>query len=397
MIKFEDTEHAQKGPAQLLDILLGAEVSSARIEAALDADPVVADLWRSEAAVTEAASSIGLEDVRISEHDLLLRVASNGAAGIDARAVEDALDVLRFLRAPGDALHDPEGVAERIARLSRRAGSGPGEAGEAMILSPAEARESFAFCRGRAPIFEAVMAARHYALLTDRASPVAERMIFVAAEQAARAGQGVVRAHQEDVLRGLGGRISARWVALPSIALTSRSFRIWSPSGARGLRNILEAIGDHQSREIGRLITVRAWVGRMREAGQGRHGRSRLRDAAFAFGSEPVLTSARLADLIGVTQRGAINLLDQLVQGNLVHEITRRRAARIWSTPMLAERLAGRAPARQTVAEPERKPGSRAQDLAEVDIDAAMAEFDKTMNEADAILERVSNWRKNAP
>lgn len=380
-------------PQTLLLDLLAAEVASARIEAALDADPVLAVLWRSEAAIVEAAASIGLEDVRISEHDLLLRVASNGASGVEARAVEDALDVLKFLRAPGDARRDPIDLCDRIWLLSRRGDQGAVEAGESLTLSDAEAVQVFDGCDGRAPVLEALMAARHYALLTERASPVAERMVFVAAEQLSRdraggAGRG---SGETDILRGLGGRISARWVALPASALSHGRFHIWSPSGARGVRNILSGIAAHQQRELGSLIKARAWIEKMREIGEGRHGRSRLGDAARSFGEEPVQTSGRLSKLLGITQRGAINLLDALVGEGMVKEITHRRAARIWATPSLADRLAGM-PVRRAGAETPVQPGPQRDPLRDPhDDQAALEDFDQIMGEADAILSRLTS------
>lgn len=83
------------------DLVLAAEVRASRIEGHLAADPVIAAQWRSEAAVAEAAASIGLEDLRLSETDLLVRVSENPETHADVRAIEDALSVLRFLRAPG--------------------------------------------------------------------------------------------------------------------------------------------------------------------------------------------------------------------------------------------------------------------------------------------------------
>lgn len=393
------TEDPQGRSLRSFEGLIGAEVASARIEAALLQDPLVASLWRAEAAITEAAASIGLEDIRISEHDLLLRVASNGTAEVEARAAEDALDVLRFLRAPGDALRDPVEMTDRIARLARRGDQDTAEAGEAIILSPAEAQVVFSFCRGRSPILEAILAAGHYACLTERASPVAERMIFVAAEQAARAKAGGASrmTHQADVLRGLGGRIDAGWIAMPASALSSGRFRIWSPAGLKGVRDLLDAISAFQTREVGRLITTREWVRKMGEIGEGQHGRSRIGDAARAFALEPVLTSARLAEVLGVTQRGALNLIDRLVDAGLIRELTHRRAARIWATPMLAEKLGGFAVANSNdrwlgERRARRQEALRAEP-AEVDFGAAMEDFDKTMNEADAILERLATRR----
>ncbi|MCE6967002.1 hypothetical protein [Cereibacter sphaeroides] len=384
------------------DLLLGTEIRAARIEGLLRADPVVAAQWRAEAAIAEAVASIGLDDVQLSEADLLVRIAESRAQGADAPAVEDALAVLRFLRAPGDPLGDPVGVLSRIARLARR----DTDADE----TPAPAEELvdvFAGVRGRAPVLEALRAAADYAWRTGRLSPVAERMVFVAAEGAARcAGPGRARGSRaDDPLRGLGGRIDADWIALPSLALTRGRFRSWSPGNARGARDIVEGIAVVLDQEIGRVIAIRSWQEAVKRAGEGRHGRSRLLDAGRAFGLEPVMTAAILASRLGMTPRGATNVLVELEGRGLVQEITMRRAARIWATPGLAAKLAGarttgtRARARLdgekppvALGEGEAPAGGLRQrhlkEETEASVQRALAEFDRSLAEVDEILAR---------
>ncbi len=386
------------------DLALGAEVAAARIEAALQMDPAIAAQWRAETGVAEAVASVGLEDVRVSEPDLLIRISENSGMGIEARATEDALAVLRFIRAPGDVAGHPGEVLDRIGRLSMR------RDGDSDAVPGAELADVFDPCTGRAPIIEAMRVAADYAWRTDRRSPVAERMVFMAAEHASRAINRRHGAIGEDTLRGLGGRFDADWVCAPSLALSRLHFRIWSPSNPGMLRDLLEGIDHVLSHGLGRIIALRRWKQTLDEVSRGRHGRSRLADAGEAFGIEPLMTSRLLADRLGVTQRGAINLLDGLVAAGLVVEVTRRRAARSWATPGLAQILspAGR-PQRGSVqtAMPPARPGEErapeesaglaatgpvaVRNLREegrAAIDQALADFDRVFEEVDAILGR---------
>lgn len=386
--------------ATAFDLLLSAEVSAARVEGLLRADTVLAAQWRAEAAVAEAVASIGLEDVRLAEGDLLARIADSRAQGVDAPAVEDALAVLRFLRAPGDPLAEPVGVLDRIDRLARR--DQPAEE----RLSADDLRSVFAGCIGRAPLLEALRASALYGALTLRRSPVSERMVFVAADHAARRiGPGRAGGSTSgDPLRGLGGRVAADWIALPSLALTRGRFSIWSPGSAEGARRIVEGLRAGFEFELGKVIGIRSWQERLRAAGQGRHGRSRLADAGQAFGLEPVMTARVLAARIGVTPRGALNLLGELEGRGLVREITLRRAARIWATPGLAEKLAGARSARSQPrpridgGKPALAPEFLARDLGprplreegQEAVRRALAEFDRVLSEVDGILAKRS-------
>lgn len=398
---------ATGGSTPLFDLILGAEIMAARIEAALDADPVIAAHWRAEAAIAEAVASIGLEDVRISEPDLLVRIADSRSAGTDSRAAEDALSVLRFLRAPGDPGTEPKAVLDRISDLSRREDMAAWNPDEGLNLSEDEAASIFSHCEGRMPLIEALRAAALYGAISERMSPVGERLVFVAAEHLSRqraAARPASLSDNDDVLHGLGGRISARWIGLPSIGLASGQFRIWSPLNPKGARDILDGINASLIRDIGRLGRLRDWQRRGREAGAGRHGRSRLPDAIAMIGIEPVITSGLLSQKLGITQRGAINLIDDLVALGLLREMTRRRAARIWTTPELAARLGARAerqvqrprPPRITIA-----PGSHSDDThpapvarnlreeGEASMRRAMSEFDEALAEASSILARI--------
>lgn len=102
-----------------------------------------------------------------------------------------------------------------------------------------------------------------------------------------------------------------------------------------GLARLFEA-------ETGRFALARDWLQRGHEAARDKGGRSRLADAAQAFSTAPVQSSALLAGTIGVSVRTALTLLDELVALGLLREITGRRTARLWAVPGLGARLASR-------------------------------------------------------
>lgn len=333
---------SETGPREqgAFDGLIGAELSSAHIEKTLAQNHVMETLWRAEAAIAEAAASVALEDQRLSEHDLLL-CASGGAVGLKSRAVKRVDNVLRFLRAPGDALRDPLAVLTRIEGLAREDGLSSGKLEGAMNLTLDDAQMVFSFCRGRSPILEAMLATAHYASLTERANPVAERMVFVAAEQASR-----VTIREKLAGAGAGARpavrqIDADWIVLPASALSSARLRSWSPEGGEGARDLMDAITAFQSREADRLAATRTWVRQMEEEGLDGCGGSHIADAARVIATEPVFTTASLADRLSITQRGASSIIDQLEDSGLLVDVNWQRGPRIWATPMLADRLDG--------------------------------------------------------
>ena len=372
--------------------LLGIEVLAARIEAFGRADPDAGNLWRSEMAVAEAVASVALEGRRVSEADLLPRVAGGGISRGDPVAGELALGLIRALKAPGDPIARP---AETLARLERRAGGLAGAergaaAGEDSLASGAFDAALAALRPQDPPILAALRVSGAYARSSGRANPMVERALFMAVEGARRRatpGPGGVVAFEEDPMRGLSGRVDADWVATPALALSVGRYRPWSPGTASGLADLIEGLGTVPGMEIGRIGRAREWLRRARACGEGRHGRSRLGDAAQAFASAPCLTSGLLAERIGVTPRGATNLIDALVEQGLLREITRRRTARIWSVPGLAERLAVR-PRRPA-------PGLGAAQGREADprsgreaMTRALADMDTALGRADALLGR---------
>ncbi|WP_411839563.1 hypothetical protein [Paracoccus sp. ME4] len=396
---------------EIFDLALGAEVRAARIEAALDADPRLGQQWRAEVGIAEAVCSVGLEDVRISAPGLLQRIVRNRIGELDTSAAENALAILRFIRSPFSGQGGGAGCMERVMRFCPSPGSG-----EAPWPGPEELAGVFEHCRGRAPILEALRASGTFGLMTERRSPVAERLVFMAAEHLSRSKSAqAVGPRRDDPLRGLGGRYDASWIIPPALSLIADGFRIWSPVGHA--RALIEGIDRQLGREIGRIGTVRRWVSEADRVSQARHGRSRIHDAVRAFTIEPLMSIPQLAERIAVTERGALNLMLAMREQGLVVELTRRRSSRYWATPALASMLVdadpgavdtgGRrrsAPASRVGDRPDErggiKPGGPV-DLkrahppralkaeAEESMSRAMESFDRALDEADAILSRI--------
>ncbi|WP_432256460.1 hypothetical protein [Limimaricola sp. AA108-03] len=109
------------------------------------AEPEVGNLWRSEIALAEAVASAGLEGIRISEGDLLPRIAQNGSQDADPTGAELALSLIRVLKAPSDPLAQP---VQTVRRFERAAGTGmgpgivPGDEPEGQLLEDAEMRDT---------------------------------------------------------------------------------------------------------------------------------------------------------------------------------------------------------------------------------------------------------------
>ncbi|PHP26370.1 hypothetical protein [Limimaricola cinnabarinus] len=343
-----DVEQAAQARSAV-SIFMRAEVLAARLEAMARAEPEVGNLWRSELALAEAVASAGLEGIRISEGDLLPRIARNGGQQADPTGAELALSLIRVLKAPGDPLKQP---VPSLRRFERAAGTGRGpglgtqDDAEEQPPDDAEIETLFAgLGPGDMPILTAARAAAGYALLSRRANPIIERLVFMAVESALR-GRAMAGIETEDVLRGLSGRVDAHWVSPPALALSHQRFLPWSPGSETGLMDLGSGLTRVLEAELGRFALSRDWLRRGREAARGRGGRSRMADAVQAFGTAPVLSSALLAEAIGVSIRTALTLLDELTDLGLLREITHRRTARIWAVPGIGARLAARPPRR---------------------------------------------------
>ncbi|WP_282028717.1 helix-turn-helix domain-containing protein [Paracoccus marcusii] len=306
------------------------------------ADPAVAALWRMETSLLEAAASVGLEGERISTQGMVLRLTSGTAMDDDARSVEMALKVLTVIRWPGDPFSAPVAALRRIeaaaARIvqTRDEGDRPEDAELPLVVEASRAWS-------HVPILGGWRAAASYAFRSRRNSPVAERLVFMAVEGAARHLQGLSpdrRAGRDELHERAGGLLIpavAGWIVPPSVSLTRTGFRVWSP--VTGLATFLEAATRSLSHDLGHLGTLRHELARLTAMTSSAHGRSRLADLITYLKTQPVVSSAMVMDHLGVTRRTALSLIGELVDAGCLTNLTARSTSRFWALPSLASRM----------------------------------------------------------
>ena len=323
-------------------LLLSAETQAARVEGIFLADPALAGLWRMETSLLEAAASIGLEGERISMQGMVLRLTSGSAMAEDARAVEMALKVLSIIRRPGDPFSAPVAALRRIEAAAAPIGQTRDESDrleDAELPLVMEAGRAWSYV----PILAGWRAAASYAFRSRRSSPVAERLVFMAVEGAARRLRGLSpdqSAGRDDLDERAGGLLmpaTAGWIVPPSVSLTRYGFRIWSPMS--GLETFLEAATRSLAYELGHLGTLRHELARLSAMTSSAHGRSRLVDLISFLKAQPVVSSAMVMDHLGVSRRTALSLIDELVDAGCLSNLTARSTSRFWALPSLAARM----------------------------------------------------------
>ena len=323
-------------------LLLSAETQAARVEGILLADPALAALWRMETSLLEAAASVGLEGERISTQGMVLRLTSGTAMDEDARAVEMALKVLTVIRRPGDPFGAPVAALRRIEAAAAPIGQTRDEGDrleDAELPLVVEASRTWS----HVPILAGWRAAASYAFRSRRSSPVAERLVFMAVEGAARHLQGLSpdrRVGRDELDERAGGLLMpavAGWIVPPSVSLTRTGFRVWSPM--TGLATFLEAATRSLSHDLGHLGTLRHELARLSAMTSSAHGRSRLSDLITYLKTQPVISSAMVMDHLGVTRRTALTLIGELVDAGCLSNLTARSTSRFWALPSLAARM----------------------------------------------------------
>lgn len=390
-------------PPEVLERVLAIEVGAARIEGALLADPDLGRVWRAQAALTEACRTVGMEDINVVEGDLATRpLRATVDEGETARGVWLAGEALRVLLSPGDLKSDPDRVIGRCLRTGVRpeGSEGPMPEAEPELVTAIMA----AIQDAPGPLIGALRAALILRTMTLSASPAAERLLFTCADHAVRDGRAG-REMTDPLPEGLGltaGPGEPRWVLLPATALSSGGFRAWSPGSTSGLSGLLDGMRDEVGRGLGALPTLRHWRDTAVAAGTGRHGRSRLRDLVRLLMSRPIVTAQIVADKLGITPRGALNLIGEAGEAGLLEELTRRRSYRAWAISPMASRIRNRTVARggrgrpgdgrsvtpkapmNATARGREAPADRDRSGEE----AALAELDAALAAADRILER---------
>ena len=391
-------------------LLLNAETQAARVEGILLADPALAGLWRMETSLLEAAASIGLEGERISTQGMVLRLTSGTAMEDDARAVEMALKVLTVIRRPGDPFSAPVAVLRRIEAAAAPIGQTRDEGDRlegAELPMVVETGRSWS----HVPILAGWRAAASYSFRSRRSSPVAERLVFMVVEGAARHLQGLSpnqSAGRDDMDERAGGMLmpaTAGWIVPPSVSLTRYGFRIWSP--ITGLETFLEAATRSLSYELGHLGTLRHELARLSSMTSSAHGRSRLVDLITYLKAQPVISSAMVMDHLGVTRRTALSLIGELVDAGCLSNLTARSTSRLWALPSLAARMgpAGRAGVkhggvyggRETQrehSEPRDRLDQVREERDEGSLDRIMADLDAAMSGVDEVVRRAGEGQR---
>ena len=355
-----------------------------------------------ETSLLEAAASIGLEGERISTRGMVLRLTSGTAMEEDARAVEMALKVLSIIRRPADPFNTPVAALRRIEAAAAPIGQTRDEGDrldDAELPLVMEAGRSWS----HVPILAGWRAAASYAFRSRRSSPVAERLVFMAVEGAARHLRGLSvdqRAGRDDAEERAGGLLmpaTAGWIMPPSVSLTRYGFRIWSPM--TGLETFLEAATRSLSYELGHLGTLRHELARLSGMTSSAHGRSRLVDLITYLKAQPVISSAMVMDHLGVTRRTALSLINELVDAGCLSNLTARSTSRFWALPSLAARMGhvGRAGAvrggmsggrevRRQHAHPSGRLVQLQEGRDEAQLDRIMADLDAAMSGVDDVV-----------
>lgn len=324
---------------QLIFRVLEVETRAARIEGIFAADPSLARMWRGQVALTEACRSVGLEDIHVFEGDVIHRHLENRLTDAEgARGAVSVAELLRVIAAPGNLIEDAERVVERCRRaaVSIEGDTVPADLAKAVRILPAELRAA------PTPLLGALRAATLFRIETQSSMPSADRLIFMAAEHTLRAG-GAGGALESLRPEALVSRINANWIITPSIALTQGRFRAWSPGSAQGFQDLLYGISGDLDRTLGAMPILRRWREDARTTASGKHGKSRLRDLVELAMYEPILTSKHVREMLGVSDRTSLYLMQEAEGAGILSLITPRKSYRVWAQPQMAQLLRMRA------------------------------------------------------
>ncbi len=323
-------------------LLLRCEALASRVDGILLAAPDLARLWRTEAALLEAAASVGLEGERISTPGMVLRLTGALAIEEEARSSEMALRLLSVMKRPGDIFGSPVETIRRIEAAASPIGQERDKSDRledselALVVSEGKAWTD-------APILAGLRAAASYAFRSRRGSPAAERLIFMAVEGAARHLRDLSPARtgpaddDTDARAALMMPTEAGWIVTPSSAMTRNGLRIWSPLS--GIGNFLETLPKALSQELGHLGTLRHELARLDGVASHARGRSRLADLGALLRQQPVVNSAMVCDRLGVSRRTALALISEMAEASCLVNVTSRRASRFWALPSLGARM----------------------------------------------------------
>jgi len=329
-------------------ILHTLEARSARVFATLDARPQLGALWRRFVALSEATAALSMEDVPVPEQDILAPITGSSMVHGDPQAAQIARQIHSFIQRPGDMMKNPGDVFDRAMRAGRLTSLVDEDLGGRVAYHTSEEAADWAFARQdfeiaapdilrhEAPVTFRLMALAGMVnkMLPERV-PIAERLIFMAAESAMRREDRLSDPIVGRVLTDDDHNISAHWTLTPSLALSRGGYRTWSPASTAGRQTLAERLNASLDQNVGRLGQLNNWIGEV-EGFAGQTRKSRRRDLAQLFMKTPVLSAPHVAEELGVTKRAARSLLDDACASNIISLLTQRSTYRLWSVPFMA-------------------------------------------------------------
>lgn len=384
--------------------LFDLEARAARLSAHLDANPEVETIWHRLVSLEEAGASLSMEDIPAALPDIVLGGHDTGLNQGDPQAARIARGIDSFLQRPGDIFDDPAELIDRALFAGRLSSLTEVErGGRAAYIRPEsdpdwrDARRDIVdatrlLTREGSVIQRLIAFSGLVSQFLPEPVPIAERLIFIAAESSLRAREARRFGLGEPRQAGL-----AHWTLSPAIALSRGGFRAWSPASAPGAKLLVERLDKSLARNIGYLARIAKWrQGAATFSGKTR--KSHRSDLAALIARNPILSSLVIADRLSITERAARGLVSDAVDAGLLSLITPRRAYRLWAHPALAEQLRaqpspGRAPRRHEPRLPRETDAierltPRSREDSDAAIAAAEAGLDEALNAADLILER---------
>lgn len=294
-------------------------------------------------ALSEAAANLSLEDVPVTELDLLSVIIGDLVTESDGQAARISESVYRTLISPGYMLSDPGYVFDRAHRAGRFSSLVDSNKGGRVSYPDVandpdwiEARELFVrgapkLLRTGGPIsLKAVSVASLLSQIAPERHPIAERIVMMSAESFLRQDLAMRDPITSSAYRPIGNPRHAYWTFTPAMGLSVGAFRAWSPSTTKGQTELIEGLTRSISREAGRIGEIHSWMATAQRDFSSPSGKSKKRDFLGMMFSTPIFDSATVQKVLRVSDKTARNLVSEATGIGLLSELSSRRTYRIW-------------------------------------------------------------------
>jgi hypothetical protein len=323
--------------------LLDLETKAARISATLDLRPDLAAIWRQCVAFSEAGANLSLEDIHVSEVDILSVVLGDTIMDGDTQSARIAETVYRTILSPGYILSDPGYVFDRAHQAGRMSSLVDIDKGGRASFPQTtndpewtEARELFVrgaprLLRAGGPIsLKSISVASLMSEISPERHPIAERLIMMSSESFLRQDLSLRDPLAVTTFKELSAPRHAYWTLAPAMSLTTGAFRSWSPATVKGQSDLINGLSRSLSREAGRIGEINSWMTKLKaEFGTGSGKSNKPAFAEFMF-ANPIFDSASVQRALKVSDKTARNLTAEAQKKGLIAELSARRAYRIW-------------------------------------------------------------------